>query len=83
MFFSFLATKVSIEKKNALTNDELTKLQGLYKQMLGPAIDIYRKDVAERGKNINDEVYRKKDMIKNLITSFIFFRVIRKFFSKK
>lgn len=33
-----------------LTGDEIGKLQGLYKQMLGPAIDIYRKDVADRGK---------------------------------
>jgi hypothetical protein len=44
-----LATKVSIERKNTLTTDERTKLQGLYKQMLGPAIEIYRKDTVERG----------------------------------
>jgi hypothetical protein len=30
--------------------DEITKLQSLYKQMLGPAIDIYQRDRAERGK---------------------------------
>ena len=46
----FLATKVSIERKNMLTLDEVTKLQGLYRQMLGPAMEIHRKDSAERGK---------------------------------
>lgn len=46
-----LATKVSIERKNQLTADEITKLQGFYRQMIGPAVEIYRKDVAERGKS--------------------------------
>jgi Holliday junction resolvasome RuvABC ATP-dependent DNA helicase subunit len=46
----FIATKVSIERKDVLNIDEITKLQGLYKQMYKPAIDIYRKDTAERGK---------------------------------
>jgi Holliday junction resolvasome RuvABC ATP-dependent DNA helicase subunit len=46
----FVATKVSIERKDVLNIDEITKLQGLYKQMYKPAIDIYRKDTAERGK---------------------------------
>jgi hypothetical protein len=45
-----LASRVSITKKDTLTPDEITKLEGLYKQMLRPAIDIYRKDKAERGR---------------------------------
>lgn len=45
-----VATKVSIERKNYLTADEITKLQGLYRQMIGPSTEIYRKDRAERGK---------------------------------
>jgi hypothetical protein len=49
------ATKVSIEKKMMLTTDEITKLQGLYTQMLGPALDIYRKDKAERGKKFKNK----------------------------
>jgi hypothetical protein len=49
-FFFLLATKVSIERKNYLTADESTKLKGLYRQMLGPAMEIYRKDRTERGK---------------------------------
>lgn len=47
----FLATKVSIERKNILTTDEVSKLQGLYHQMLGPAMEIQRRDLMERGKD--------------------------------
>lgn len=47
----FSATKVSIERKNTLTTDEMNKLETLYKQMLSPAIDIHRRDIADRGKS--------------------------------
>jgi hypothetical protein len=46
---TFSATKVSIERKDMLSSDELSKLQGFYRQMLGPAIEIHRKDLTERG----------------------------------
>lgn len=49
--FSFLATKVSIERKNVLSTNEIERLEKLYQQMLGPAMDIYRRDQNERGKN--------------------------------
>ncbi|UJR28669.1 hypothetical protein I4U23_009898 [Adineta vaga] len=60
------ATKVSIAKKNMLTADELTKLQGLYKQMLRPAIDIYRKDKVER--DLPGSAFRKSDQVLLSIT---------------
>ncbi|CAF4427297.1 unnamed protein product, partial [Adineta steineri] len=44
-----------------LTSDEVTKLQGLYKQMLRPAIDIYRKDKAER--DLTGSFFRKSDQV--------------------
>jgi len=46
-----LATKVSIERKDILTTDEFNKLQGLYTQMLGPAIEIYQQDKDQRGRS--------------------------------
>ena len=46
----FSATKVSIERRDVLTKDEFHKLEGLYKQMLGPAVEIHRKDKEKRGK---------------------------------
>jgi len=49
IFYLFIATKVSIERQKSLNAEEKTKLRALYKQMLGPAIDIYRKDATERG----------------------------------
>lgn len=45
------ATKVSIERKDKFSNDEFDRLEKLYKQLLGPAINIYRVDKRARGKD--------------------------------
>jgi len=59
---SFLAKKVSIERRDILTNDQINKLQQMYRQKLGPATEIYRKDKEERGRKwIEDR--RKKSRI--------------------
>ncbi|CAF0900115.1 unnamed protein product [Rotaria sp. Silwood1] len=55
------ATKVSIEKKNILTNEEITKLQGLYKQMLGPAYEIYQKDRVDR--DLSNYLFRTSEQV--------------------
>lgn len=55
------ATKVSIEKRQNMSVDEAGKLHGFYKQMLGPAKEIYQKDQFER--DLPDSFFRKSDQV--------------------
>ena len=73
--FDFSATKVSIERKNILSPDEIERLEKLYQQMLGPAIDIYRRDLTERGE--------EKQSTGKATTNFFVFRFAIEFISKK
>ena len=47
----FSATKVSIERRDKFSKDEFDHLERLHKQMLGPAINIFRTDKHARGKD--------------------------------
>ncbi|CAF1350584.1 unnamed protein product, partial [Didymodactylos carnosus] len=42
------AKKVSIERMDTQTKEDLRRLQALYKQMLGPAVEVYEKDMRKR-----------------------------------
>ncbi|CAF3064750.1 unnamed protein product [Rotaria socialis] len=55
------ASKVSIERHDILTTEELNKLQGLYAQMVRPAMEIYRKDTEER--YLSEKLFRKSEQI--------------------
>ncbi|CAF4058119.1 unnamed protein product [Rotaria sordida] len=55
------ATRVSIERHDILTIEELDKLQGFYTQMLRPAMEIFRKDKDER--YLSEQSFRKSEQV--------------------
>ncbi|CAF1377156.1 unnamed protein product, partial [Didymodactylos carnosus] len=61
------ATKVSIEKMNTQTKEDLTRLQTLYKQMLGPAVEVYEKDVRER--ELVRDYFRQSEHVSIIVNS--------------